>query len=703
MGFINLAEKTIHAKLVYYGVGMGGKTTSLKAVHGVLCPSNDVKLVSINTDEDATLLFDFLPINLGLVEGFQIMIQGFTVPGQPKYKLMRKYVLQGADAVVLVVDTQTSRLEENIQALEGLESNLRLNGLQPDTIPLVMQYNKRDLDDILLEEELDEHFLCREDVQAFPSVAIENQGVFETFVHAAGMLVEAKINLYGLGRGEVDAKVVAEAARQRLWEIYDQVRGDAKAAGDVLSVDVPEVEGAYGHQPAVDQAEDVKAEDVEEAKPASKKKQSKKTATKKTPAKKDAKKDAKKETKKDRKKGTRRAAKKGGKSKNKDLDEDRLLLTDEDLNLDGDESPNVSQSSGFDKREIHVDLPDGGGDLNFDDLDDEATDTDVAARADDDAGDDIDDEIFSDEDLDVDLNIDAVVEPDYDKRAKADEDNTLLDKAVQSNLQLAEAFGELDQYKLALEKKNEELVKIAQNTVHDLNRPLSAIKLLLSSAVQGYLGEVNHTLASGIDNALIAVRQMERLLVDLMDSSRLDFDGVKLKFEEVDMTLLVAEVVRTLKTQIQENDVGIRLEPLPVAMVDEWALAKTFMNLVGNAIQYAPSDKAPRIRVYHVDTPDYNVFVVEDNGIGIPEASMDRLFKRFERGDNTTGISGTGLGLHIVKEVVQGHGGYVEVESTEGEGSKFSIYLPKQPTQAPHSPVSEIERAGQKPVASTAK
>ena len=151
MGFINLAEKTIHAKLVYYGIGKGGKTTSLKAVHSVLCPSNEVKLVSINTDEDATLLFDFLPINLGLVEGFQIMIQGFTVPGQPKYKLMRKYVLQGADAVVLVVDSQTSRLDENIQALEGLHANLRQNGLQADTMPIVMQYNKRDLDDILAE------------------------------------------------------------------------------------------------------------------------------------------------------------------------------------------------------------------------------------------------------------------------------------------------------------------------------------------------------------------------------------------------------------------------------------------------------------------------------------------------------------------------------------------------------------------------
>ena len=91
MGFINLAEKTINAKLVYYGVGAGGKTTSLQAVHRVMCPRNEVQLVSINTEEDSTLLFDFLPIDLGQIDGFKIRIQGFTVPGQPKYKRMRRY------------------------------------------------------------------------------------------------------------------------------------------------------------------------------------------------------------------------------------------------------------------------------------------------------------------------------------------------------------------------------------------------------------------------------------------------------------------------------------------------------------------------------------------------------------------------------------------------------------------------------------
>ena len=162
MGFINLAEKTVNAKLVYYGVGLGGKTTSLKSVHGIMCPKDEVKLVSINTEQDSTLLFDFLPIDLGQVEGFKIRVRGFTVPGQAQYVVMRKYVLSGADAVVMVFDTQKDRIEENLEAIEDLKMNLAVNGLDWQTIPLVIQYNKRDLPDVLPEEELDKLFRFRE-------------------------------------------------------------------------------------------------------------------------------------------------------------------------------------------------------------------------------------------------------------------------------------------------------------------------------------------------------------------------------------------------------------------------------------------------------------------------------------------------------------------------------------------------------------
>ncbi|MBL8755759.1 MAG: hypothetical protein JNK15_20855, partial [Planctomycetes bacterium] len=247
MGFINVAERTINAKLVYYGVGVGGKTTSLQQVHGILCPRNEVQLVSINTEEDSTLLFDFLPINLGQVGGFKIRIQGFTVPGQPKYRRMRKLVLQGADAVVLVVDSQRSRAQENAEALQSMRENLRTSTGTSEDIPIVVQYNKRDLPDILEESELDRTFRFRPDIATFPSVATDGQGVFEAFVEAVSRLVERKVVLYGLGRGQGAPHEVADGVRQKLWAICDEVRRSRSA---VPVADLPQARVALVDGPA---------------------------------------------------------------------------------------------------------------------------------------------------------------------------------------------------------------------------------------------------------------------------------------------------------------------------------------------------------------------------------------------------------------------------------------------------------------------
>ena len=555
MGFINLAEKTINAKLVYYGVGMGGKTTSLQAVHGVLCPRDEIKLVTINTEDDSTLLFDFLPIDLGQVEGFKIRIQGFTVPGQPKYRRMRKYVLQGADAVVFVVDSQSSRLEENRQSLASLRENLRGNGLDPDTIPLLLQYNKRDLDDVLPESELDAQFKFRDDLQSFPSVASEGQGVFETFVAAAGWLVEEKVRLYRLGRGEIDAGDVAEGTRQRLWEICNRVRGEAIVPENAPSVAVT-----------------------------------------------------------------------------------------------------VADREG--RPDVEIDAPESG-------------------------------EVFTDEDLDVEIG--TIEEAPQAEVNDDDEPKRLLEEIIEANVELAVHFGDLDQYKAQLEAKNRELVKVAQNAVHDLNRPVSVIRLMLSSMRRGLFGEVGPKMADGIENGLMAVGQMERLVQDLIDSSRLDSDGIDLQFEEVDMTLLIAEIVRSLRFEIEERDVNVCVEPLPVVLADRWALTKAFMNLIGNALQYVHPERRPQIRIGCTEEDEGYVFTVEDNGIGVPAQDRPRLFRRFERGSNTGGVSGTGLGLHIVREIALGHGGDVWLDLDRAEGAAFSIRLPHEPVMPPRSLVADVD------------
>lgn len=614
MGFINVAERTINAKLVYYGVGVGGKTTSLQQVHGIFCPRNEVQLVSINTEEESTLLFDFLPINLGTVGGFKIRIQGFTVPGQPKYKQMRKYVLQGADAVVFVVDSQRSRLEENVESLRSMREHLRDQPGTSEDIPIVVQHNKRDLDDILTESELDEHFCFRDDVTSFPSVATEGHGVFEAFVEATCALVERKVELYGLTDEECAPHEVAEGVRKKLWEICDEVR----RAREVVPVE--------------------------------------------------------------------------------ELPQTRLLPTDPVADVmspdagadEGDLTETVELRDMAPVRESVPEVELDAGDEESFDFGYELRESAESARAPDEvvAG----DEVLSDEDLDLDLSA-GVVE--FEEAPVQESEPELLDKTVQSNLELAARYGELDEQRLQLERKVHELVDVAQCTVHDLNRPISALRLMLSTLDKGYLGELSEPQTQAIENGLMAVNQMERLVRDLLDSSRLDHDGVRLEFAECDLTLLVAEVLRTLRYELDEHGMSVRVEPLPVVKVDQWALTKALMNLIGNAIAYRPSERTPLVRIFAEDRGDHWGLAIRDNGIGIPEADRARLFRRFERGSNTSGISGTGLGLHIVKEIVQGHGGTVVFESEVDQGTTFWLNLPKQPVLAPHSPISDVgERVG---------
>jgi signal transduction histidine kinase len=219
---------------------------------------------------------------------------------------------------------------------------------------------------------------------------------------------------------------------------------------------------------------------------------------------------------------------------------------------------------------------------------------------------------------------------------------------------------------------------------------LSALRLMLATIDKGYLGEVTPGVKQAIGNGLLACNQMERLVRDLLDSSRLDHDGVQLQFVDCSLDQLLASVVETLRYEIAEKSAKVEVLPLPVVRADAWALTKVFMNLLGNALTYGRADAAVHVTVFAEDRGSEWLLAVRDNGIGIPAADHRRLFRRFERGSNTGGISGTGLGLHIVREIVQGHGGTVSFDSTIGQGTTFWLHLPKTPVQAPHSPTSAV-------------
>ena len=215
MSIVDTRERTINTKVVYYGTGLGGKTTSLQCVHHTLDPEQRVKMVSLNTDEERTLFFDFLPIDLGEVGGYKIRIQGFTVPGQVKYNLTRKYVLMGADAVVFVADSNVTRFAENVASFENLRENLELNGLDPKTIPMILQYNKRDLPDTTPVEVFEEHLNAR-GLDHFETVASEESGVFDGFLRISELMLNAVAEKYGLTTTQ---ESVGATARRALWDL----------------------------------------------------------------------------------------------------------------------------------------------------------------------------------------------------------------------------------------------------------------------------------------------------------------------------------------------------------------------------------------------------------------------------------------------------------------------------------------------------
>jgi len=175
---LNASAREVVFKIVYYGPGLGGKTSSLQHLHAATRPEHRGKMVSLATPGDRTLYFDFLPVRVPDVRGLGVRLQLFTVPGQVYYDATRKLVLTGVDAVVFVADSQRLRLEANLECLDNLRVNLREHGRELEALPHVFQYNKRDLPEVAPIEEL-ERELNRHGAPAFPTVATTGEGIFE--------------------------------------------------------------------------------------------------------------------------------------------------------------------------------------------------------------------------------------------------------------------------------------------------------------------------------------------------------------------------------------------------------------------------------------------------------------------------------------------------------------------------------------------
>jgi signal recognition particle receptor subunit beta len=279
MASLNFANREILCKIVYYGPGLGGKTTNLQYIHSRVPEKYRGRLISIETKKDRTLFFDFLPLDYGKFRGFDIRLQIYTVPGQVYYNASRKIVLKGVDGIVFVADSQAGRLKDNIESLSNLRENLAANNVVYDQLPLVLQFNKRDLNPVSSMEELIQA-LDSGHLTYYQAVAVAGEGVFETLKGISVLVVKeirrkygaafayaptaADLQAAGMGRPAAEA---AKVGVVRPAQVARPVRvAPAQAVGEPVQPVSGELEARRPRRFPVEEPP-AATRDIEEAKP----------------------------------------------------------------------------------------------------------------------------------------------------------------------------------------------------------------------------------------------------------------------------------------------------------------------------------------------------------------------------------------------------------------------------------------------------
>jgi signal recognition particle receptor subunit beta len=269
MVLFNYATKEITAKIVYYGPGLCGKTTNLQFIYESLPSNHKSKMLSLSTKTDRTLFFDFLPLDLGKIRGMRTKLQLYTVPGQVYYNSTRQLVLKGADGVVLVADSQDVALDANLESMQNLEDNLKRQGMRVRDLPVVVQYNKRDLPNALPVSQL-ERELNKAGAPHFESVATTGVGVEETLKGITHLVLSNLVKKYGLeGTEPFDREIqilnaapppAAPRPAETLWDedptlplrgLPDEEVEEVNPLSEIPSIEIPLPDGILGSLPAV--------------------------------------------------------------------------------------------------------------------------------------------------------------------------------------------------------------------------------------------------------------------------------------------------------------------------------------------------------------------------------------------------------------------------------------------------------------------
>jgi len=272
MALFNYASREISAKIVYYGPGLSGKTTNIEAIHSMILDDRKGKLISLPTETDRTLFFDFLPVELGEIKGFKVRFHLYTVPGQVFYNRTRKLVLQGVDGIVFVADSQVNMSESNLESLRNLNENLSDYGKKLENLPFVVQYNKRDIKDIMTVDDLTQE-LDLDGIPHFESIAITGEGVKETLMEISKLvfnnlrktlLLESELGESQEDIGELVGREIEEKFVRQEEEIEEIEMVEELPNEEEVHVDFQDLSGETEEQEGKEQREDEVVEEREE-------------------------------------------------------------------------------------------------------------------------------------------------------------------------------------------------------------------------------------------------------------------------------------------------------------------------------------------------------------------------------------------------------------------------------------------------------
>jgi signal transduction histidine kinase/signal recognition particle receptor subunit beta len=684
-------DRTLYAKVVYYGPAFGGKTTNLESLHRITDPSGGEQLISIQTSDDRTIFFDLLPFDLGDILGYQVALKLYTVPGQVRYETTRQVVLSGADAVVFVADSSPGREEQNRWSLQNLRMNMRAKRLDPDRIPVIFQFNKQDLPEAARPDHV-ARWLRLPAGEGIPAIATQGEGVLETFVTACRTMLEhlvahadertrREIDVAELGR-HVDRAFAAHRARQ-------QTSGEPRAAERPLVLDGKDPLPS-SVEASLELGERLAASDA-------------------------------RATRLEREAETYRRLSDSLRSVGASFEP--AAIVDSALEMIAGlldvravsllrrptgaapeaervwgmpEDPLLAFPAG---RGLAARMMDSHRACVVDDLRGEcreAGDEAAGLRA------------CAAVPIDSDPPRTLIVyAPDPDGRFER-QDVRFLDTVaghLAVGLEKAKLHAGMEQARERLEetvasrteqlrRSCEELRKLEEtkdrfldNVSHEMKTPLTAI---LTSAA--YLRDYNASAKERNEMLASIIRSgeaLQRHLETLLRMVNLKADTGPLSYGDTTPGRLAEEALRLCGSSSPQVDVKAAPRKL---RVDLPQLARAVAHLLENAVKFSPAETPVELRISKQARETVDISVL-DRGPGVPEEDRRRVFGPFEQGGDplTAKPNGIGIGLYEAEAIVRRHGGDIEYHPRQGGGSRFTITMPIRPPVA--EPAQELAGA----------